>query len=191
MGQSAFLKKTSRNEDSEMIRQAKERPEMFKPLYLKYYEQIFRFILARTNDKQASADICSEVFYSAMKKIQNYEDRGFPFSSWLYRMAINESYDYFKNAAKKRYVLIEGPVENQLFEEIEFTTPDNNQHILKTALRTLKEKELSIIELRFFEKKSFKEIGYFFNITENNAKVRTYRVLDKLKTTISSLRNEK
>ena len=35
--------------------------------------------------------------------------------------------------------------------------------------------------MRFFEKRAFKEIGEILNITENNAKVRTYRVLDEMK----------
>jgi RNA polymerase sigma-70 factor (ECF subfamily) len=40
---------------------------------------------------------------------------------------------------------------------------------------------LQLIELRFFENKSFKEIAAILEVTENNAKVRTYRVLDQLK----------
>jgi len=35
--------------------------------------------------------------------------------------------------------------------------------------------------MRFFEKRSFKEIGEIMGITENNAKVKIYRTLDKLK----------
>ena len=35
--------------------------------------------------------------------------------------------------------------------------------------------------MRFFEKRSFKEIAEILDITENNAKVKLYRALDKLK----------
>jgi len=191
MGQRAFLKKSNQTEDSEMIQQAKGNPKFFRPLYVKYYEQIFRFILARTNNKQATADICSNVFYKALKQIQKFEDRGFPFSSWLYKMAINATHDYFKDAVKKRYVVIEGVIENELYEEIETSTHSENLITLKKALTELKEKDLTMIELRFFEKKSFKEIAFFLDITENNAKVRTYRILDKLKNTFRRLNNEK
>jgi RNA polymerase sigma-70 factor (ECF subfamily) len=45
----------------------------------------------------------------------------------------------------------------------------------------LKEKDLQLIELRFFEKRSFKEIGEILDITENNAKVKSFRALEKLK----------
>jgi RNA polymerase sigma-70 factor (ECF subfamily) len=45
----------------------------------------------------------------------------------------------------------------------------------------LDNEEMELIELRYFEKHSFKEVGEILEITENNAKVRTYRVLEKLK----------
>ena len=35
--------------------------------------------------------------------------------------------------------------------------------------------------MRFFEKRSFKDIADIMGITENNAKVKVYRTLDKIK----------
>ena len=40
---------------------------------------------------------------------------------------------------------------------------------------------MQLIELRFFEKRSFKEIGEILELTENNAKVKTFRAIEKLK----------
>jgi RNA polymerase sigma-70 factor (ECF subfamily) len=45
---------------------------------------------------------------------------------------------------------------------------------------------MTIIDLRYFEKKSFKEIGIELDITDLNAKIRTYRALDKLKKVFNS-----
>ena len=59
----------------------------------------------------------------------------------------------------------------------------NSDHLaaLKKALLYLTEKELMLIELRYFEERSFSEVGQILEISENNAKVKTYRVIDKLK----------
>ena len=54
-------------------------------------------------------------------------------------------------------------------------------------LSQLNENELQCIVLRFFEKKSFKEIGFAMGLTEVNAKVRTYRILKKLKNIVTAL----
>ena len=52
---------------------------------------------------------------------------------------------------------------------------------LATAIAELDEDDLQLVEMRFFEKRAFKEIGEILEITENNAKVRLYRVLERLK----------
>ena len=49
------------------------------------------------------------------------------------------------------------------------------------ALLYLSEEELLLIELRFFEERPFAEMGQILEITEANAKIRTYRVIDKLR----------
>ena len=41
--------------------------------------------------------------------------------------------------------------------------------------------ELELIELRYFEKRPFKEISQILNITESNAKVKVHRIVAKLK----------
>jgi RNA polymerase sigma-70 factor (ECF subfamily) len=53
------------------------------------------------------------------------------------------------------------------------------------GIQSLNQDELQFIEMRFFEDRSFKEIGMILNITENNAKVKTYRILDKIRKIIS------
>jgi RNA polymerase sigma-70 factor (ECF subfamily) len=49
------------------------------------------------------------------------------------------------------------------------------------SLDTLKEDDLQLIELRFFEQRSFKEVAEIVGITENNAKVKVHRILERLK----------
>jgi RNA polymerase sigma-70 factor (ECF subfamily) len=49
------------------------------------------------------------------------------------------------------------------------------------ALQQLKVTDMVMIEMRFFEERPFKEIANILNITESNAKVKTYRILEKMK----------
>ena len=49
------------------------------------------------------------------------------------------------------------------------------------ALRLINEKDLNLIELRYFERRSYREIGEIISVTENNAKVKTFRALQRLK----------
>ena len=168
--------------EGEIIGLAKKDPAAFKPLYEKYFKRIFLFVYHRIEDRNLTSDLTAQVFLKALTRIDQFNERGLPFSSWLYRIAINECNDFFRKNKRARVVYVEEPAFNQLFEEM---FPDNPREELEKKLHVvlgkLKPEELQIIELRFFEDMPFKMVAEVLNITETYAKVRTYRTLDKMK----------
>ena len=169
------------NREWEEIQAAQKDAAAFRPLYDRYYEQIFRFVYRRTTDEVLAADLCSQVFLKAMQKIHTYTFRGVPFSAWLYRIASNEVTQHYRNSQKNRVVSIQEARLEEMTEEIDDFDYEKQRNTLLTALNTLPQDDMQIIELRFFEQRSFKEVGEILDITENNAKTRTYRVLAKIK----------
>ncbi len=172
------------------IQKAKENPVAFKPLYNRYYEPIFLFIFRRTGDESLTADICSQVFLKALQSITSYEYKGVPFSAWLFRIASNEVSQHFREEQKNRVVSLEDHHVADLMDEIiENSKDDQNEvPILIKTINELKRSEIQLLELRFFEKLPFKEIAEILDITESNAKVRTYRLLEKMKKRINKKR---
>ena len=167
--------------EKELIDLAKKDNRYFTPIYKKYHEPIFRFVYQRMDGKDDAADITSQVFLKALVNLPKYQHKGYPFSSWLYKIALNEINQFYRTQAKKRTVNVE---ENQLkdvVEEVGEMFDQIKQQKLLVVLAELDEDKLLLIEMRFFEKRAFKEIAQILNITENNAKVKTYRVLDELK----------
>jgi RNA polymerase sigma-70 factor (ECF subfamily) len=69
----------------------------------------------------------------------------------------------------------------EMIEEWEEDTTDENRKLLLQIISELNEDEVQLVELRFFEKRSFKEIGDILEITENNAKVKAHRVVKKMR----------
>lgn len=167
--------------EKEWIEKAKENPRWFQPLYDKYFSLIFKFLFKRHADETITAEICSEVFFKALMKIKTYKDQGHPFSSWLYKIALNESNQFFRKQKYQRQIPLDLLKAENLFDEFPLEDSIQQMELLKSAVQTLKLKELEIIELRFFNSLSFKEVASVLNITENNAKVRCYRILDKLR----------
>ncbi|RMG88007.1 MAG: sigma-70 family RNA polymerase sigma factor [Bacteroidetes bacterium] len=163
------------------IQAAQTDPARFKPLYDRYYEPIFRFIYRRTDDTSLTADLCSVVFLKAMQRIKDYTFQGVPFSAWLFRIASNEVAQHFRSSKKNRVVSIESRSLYEMVEEISEAPDERIRTALIEALEELRPRDLLIIEMRFFEKRPFKEIADLLGITESNAKVRTYRVLERLK----------
>ena len=173
------------NEQKE-IEAAKADPARFEVLYNKYYEPILQFVYKRVEGKEAAFDITSQVFLNAMLKLSQFKFMGTPFSSWLYRIALNEINMLYRKDKIQRSIKVD---ESELKSVIHEINPDDDidaQYLRVTEVLTdFPEEDIQLIELRFFEKRAFKEIGDIMNMTENNAKVKLYRLLDKLKSQLT------
>ena len=172
------------------IQAAQANPVLFQPLYDRYFEQVFQYIYNRTLDENLCADLSSQVFLKAMQQLGGYAFRGVPFSAWLFRIAANEIAQFYRQSKKIRVVSAEDSQLGSLFDEMEEDDLEPFRPFLIPALEELKETDLEIVELRFFEQRPFKEIAELLDITESNAKVRTYRVLERLKKIILSKIND-
>jgi len=183
----ATIKLTEKDllQELKQIEAAKKNPERFGLLYNKYYKQIFLFVYKRTDDPDICADVTSQVFLKAMLNLKKYTYRGVPFSAWLYRIASNEVNQFFRNKKSDRVVSMDKSDMERVFGMVDEMPDDDTRElfreVLLETLEEMKPEEVQIIELRFFEKRPFAEVGYILGITENNAKVRVYRILERLK----------
>jgi RNA polymerase sigma-70 factor (ECF subfamily) len=178
------LSKQAIEEEWEIVQAAQQNPARFGLLYDRYYEQIFRFIYKRTAEEELTADLCSQVFFKAMQNLKKYKFKGVPFSAWLYRIASNEINQFFRRNQKNRVVSLEDQYVHQLKDEFELEDKKElefNLALLQDVIQLLKPAEVELLELRFFEQRPFKEIGEILDMTENNAKVKVYRLLQKMK----------
>tara|TARA_X000000368_G_C23004888_1_gene700674 strand:- start:275 stop:862 length:588 start_codon:yes stop_codon:yes gene_type:complete len=167
--------------EKDYIEAAQKDPSNFGFLYDKYYDSVFRFVFQRTADEHTAHDITSEVFFKALKNIQKYQFRGLPFSSWLLRVAQNETMAFFRKNTKRRVVKLKSDHLENLIEKIEEDHLEEFKPQLIHALKGLKESDLQLIEMRFFEGRAFKEIADITEKKESAVKMKLYRILDKLK----------
>lgn len=172
--------------ESQIIEEAKKDPGRFGLLYEKYYRQIFVFVYRRTGDEDIAGDIVSDAFLKAMVALPKFEFKGVPFSAWMFRIALNEVNMYYRKTSRERIVSIDQTNLGEVLAEAggDKESEENRQLVMK-LLATLEPDEMQMMELRFFEKRPFSEVGEILGITENNAKVRTYRIIDKLKKVLS------
>jgi len=166
------------------IEKAQADPKDFEPLYNQYYEDVFRFVYQRLESREEAADIASQVFLKALVHLGQFRFRNIPFSAWLFRIAINEIITFFTRSKKERVVNIETVKLKELYEESDTELKEERIARIISEIKVLKGDNLLLIEMRFFENRSFKEIGEIMSITENNAKVKVYRILDRMKQNI-------
>ena len=68
----------------------------FAELYSTYRPAIVRYIRHHVGGSHEAEDIAGKVFLKAWQAIDRYQDRGRPFSSWLYRLAHNQVVDHHR-----------------------------------------------------------------------------------------------
>lgn len=163
------------------IQAAQRDPTLFRPLYERHYEKVFRFIHARTNDEFLSADICSQVFLKVIQNLSSYKFMGSPFSAWLFRIASNEIIQHYRQTQKTKVIGLEEVDLMEMAEELEEDFKKEKIAGLLKILQTLPPSEMEMLQMRYFEKRPFKEVADILGISENNAKVKMHRIIDRLK----------
>jgi RNA polymerase sigma-70 factor (ECF subfamily) len=172
-----------------LVIKAQKNPNDFAPLYDQYYLQIFKYVFKRVKDENDTAEITSDIFAKAIFNIKKYKPQGLPFSSWLYRLASNEITDYYRKSKSSKYVRVTEDQLNYLIDNSDddrIVTFDKEEKFTQiiTSLEILSDDDLELIEMRFFEERSFKEMAEILNLTEGNARIKTHRAITKLKNNI-------
>lgn len=176
-----------------IIRQAqKGDAESFGLLYDHYLPKIYRFIFIKTSIKEEAEDFTHEVFLSAWKNIENYDHRGYPFSSWLYQIARNRVIDSYRT--KKDVISMENLGENALPVKAMIESElDKEKEInaVKSAIKSLSEDQQNVIILRYIEDLTPAEIAAAINRSEGAVRLIQHRAVVKLREIISKENNER
>lgn len=157
-------------------------PEAFGLLYEYYLPRIYRFILIKVSHKEQAEDITHLTFLKAWESVKSYKHRGYPFGSWLYRIARNAVVDHYRRGVVQ--VSIEDVsaealgVDDSLLEDVDVKIQWDD---LLEAMKALKEVEQDVLIMRFVEDLPHQEIAKAVDKTEGAVKVIQHRALKKLK----------
>lgn len=149
-------------------------------LYKQYYARIYRYCRLNLYNQHTADDVCQEVFIRAWKALPKFTLKdGGTFQAFLFRIARNLIIDLSR---KKKEVSIESVGEISKEENlIEGITQKENIEKVRNALAKLGEVDRQIIILRYFEEMSHSEVAKIIKIKEGALRVRTIRLLKKLK----------
>lgn len=156
--------------------------EAFGKLYDEYMPRIYRFIFLKTSRKQDAEDITHQVFLNAWKNIGGYVPQGFPFSSWLYRIASNAVIDYYRT--KRDHQDIETVPEERFAEAPELEKRLDialNVEVVKTSLGRLETDQQNVLIMKFVDELSNGEIAQALGKSEGAVRVIQHRALKQLK----------
>ena len=158
----------------------------FSQLYDLLFERLWRYVSFRV-DAGDVEDLVSEIWLKIVQNMKRYKVQpGATFSSWAFRIAHNIVIDFYR---KKKEVLGIETDENDFFAQITDTerTPDevmlkaSEYEQLHEALLKLKPDHREILQLKFLEGFSNKEIAEITKRTEGNVRVLQLRALREIR----------
>ncbi|CAN5707869.1 sigma-70 family RNA polymerase sigma factor [soil metagenome] len=85
------------SDERAQIALAKRDPHAFAPLYVQYFDPVYRYILRRVNgDRERAADATSQTFLKALAALPGYHAGSF--AGWLFTIARNTVIDQARRA---------------------------------------------------------------------------------------------
>ncbi len=171
-----------------LIEQAKSDPQAFGVLYQRYVERIYNYIFYRTGNQQEAEDLTAKTFHKALDHISRYDNRGVPFSAWLYRIAHNLVANWHRDGARRK----ELPLEHQVHvapargrpEQLAEATEE--REALLDAIRRLPSDRQQLILLKFTDALPNAQIGDIMGRSEGAIKSLYHRTLIALREDLST-----
>lgn len=176
--------------EKEVIANAKHDPEAFGRLYDTYYQPIFGFLLNRTGNVEVAKDLASETFFQALKAIHRYRDKGKPFKSWLFAIAVAQIGNYYRSRSKLLQVATDECPElvagEQYQPDVIAEDREEDEDLkamivcMKQKMKQLNQKQQTIITLRYFSRMTVPEIAATMQMKEGTVKSHIHRIIKKL-----------
>jgi RNA polymerase sigma-70 factor (ECF subfamily) len=167
--------------DTYLKEKREKAPQFMEKVYKEYKTRLFNFLLIKANgDKHIAEEILSDTIYSAILSVSNIKnkDKIFP---WLLSIAQKRFYDYLRKIYKDKNLYKKIQI-NHKINTNNYEIMDNEKAImLDLAMKNIKPKYRKILELKYIEKKSQKEIARLLNKSRSSIESLIYRAREKLK----------
>lgn len=154
-------------------------PKAFGELYELYFDKIYNYLYFKTMHRNEAEDLTALVFLKAWEAIGNFKWQGYPFSTWLYRIAHNQLIDHYRT---RRVAL---PLDAAEFRESDDDPFDQVERAsslaqIRGALKNLTDEQQRVVTLRYFEGYSICEIAAMMDKAPDAIRAMQHRALRRL-----------
>ncbi|PIE90867.1 MAG: hypothetical protein CR997_04380 [Acidobacteria bacterium] len=159
----------------------------FDVLVRRYQQHVMSLIFKHVRNQEAARDLTQDVFFKVYRKLKNFKGES-KFSSWLYRIAVNESIDYLRKQKRQSEDSLQTILEKGLEPRDQSDSADiHGIHARKMEIKRVRKalsgitpEMRSLIVLKVYEEKTFDQIAEILDVPLSTVKSRLYRALSEL-----------
>ncbi len=183
--------RTGKPDDRELVRAAQKGEVVaFEELVRRHQQRVMAVVGGVLRRREDIADVAQQVFLKAYVSIGRFDMRS-AFSTWLYKIAVNECWDYLRKK-KVRPLSYEADLSEEQVRHVEqFVSTDSHaggnpsdraelREIVERLLGELSEEDRVMLVLKEAQGFAVEEIGRMLNLNVNTVKVRLFRARRKL-----------
>ena len=154
----------------------------FRRLMEKYLPQVRRYFLVQTMGNQATSDdLTQETFIKAWQGIGGFR-RLSSFSTWLYRIAINETLNFLAKNTDNTVSLDspEGAVAEMLESDTHFNG-DRADALLQEAISRLPDKQRLAFNMKYYENMKYEKMSEILGTSVGALKASYHHAYNKIR----------
>jgi RNA polymerase sigma-70 factor, ECF subfamily len=179
-----------RPEDRDLVQQCQNGVQSaFEELIRRHQQRVFGLVAGILRRPEDVEDVAQQVFLKAYLGIKRFDQRA-AFSTWLYKIAVNECWDYLRKK-KVRPLVYEANLSEEQVSRLDGivslgqapANPDERaeaKELLDRMLATLSERDQQLLVLKEIEGFSVQELAEILKLNVNTVKVRLFRARGRI-----------
>lgn len=165
-----------------LLADEKTQHQGFAVLVKTYSEMLYRQIRRMVLNHEDANDILQNTFIKAWQGLSSFEGRSH-ISSWLYRIAINETYDFMRKHRDEASLSSDNGEGANIISTLladEFFDGDETEAQLQQIIQQLPYVQRTVFQLRYFENKRYSEISEILGTSEGALKASYHIAVQKI-----------
>lgn len=170
-------------DEAEVIRllaSSEGRQKVFPMIVNQYSQSLYWKIRSIVLTHEDTDDVLQNTFLKAWKSLPTFQGKA-KLSTWLYRIAINESLDFLRH--QKTAMLSNADadlsVANRLLAD-DYFDGDKSQAVLQEAIATLPDVQRTVFTLRYYDEMKYSEISEILGTSEGSLKASYHIAVQKI-----------
>jgi RNA polymerase sigma-70 factor (ECF subfamily) len=168
--------------DEELVGRIKRgETECFETLLRRYEANVYAVAYKICKKHREAEDIAQDIFLQVFRSLDQFDNQA-KFSTWLYRLSLNKSLDYIRKQNKINEVAHEVAIQNAATS----ATPEKlilereERQLAQEYIASLAPKYQHVIQLFYFEEKTYQEIAKLLDISIKTVESRLYRAKKRM-----------